>query len=107
MKNWVQFELSHQIRNSAIEKYLLAGIRGITGYVQANEGNFVEMITKRSPEPRLTGACVTASVNWNSHRRVSANWMRLSSVSTKAISRVKFPMSVSPRCPRTNAGDHP
>lgn len=107
MKNWVQFEPSHQIRNIAIEKYLLAGIRGITGYVQANEDNFVEMITKRSPEPGLTGACVTASVNWNSHRRVSANWMRLSSVSTKTISRVRFPMSVSPRCPRTNAGDHP
>ena len=39
---------SHQIRNSVIEKYLLAGIREITGYVQANEGEFVEMITKKS-----------------------------------------------------------
>ena len=39
---------SHQIRNSVIEKYLLAGIREITGYVQANEDEFVEMITKKS-----------------------------------------------------------
>lgn len=31
-----------------IEKYLLAGIRQITGYVQANEDEFVEMITKKS-----------------------------------------------------------
>ena len=39
---------SHQIRNSVIEKYLLAGIREITGYVQENEDEFVEMITKKS-----------------------------------------------------------
>ena len=39
---------SHQIRNSVIEKYLLAGIREITSYVQANEDEFVEMITKKS-----------------------------------------------------------
>ncbi|MBP3222790.1 MAG: recombinase family protein [Actinomycetaceae bacterium] len=40
--------LSHQIRNSVIEKYLLAGIREILGYVQTNEDEFVEMITKKS-----------------------------------------------------------
>lgn len=39
---------SHQIRNSVIEKYLLAGIREITGYVQSHEDEFVEMITKKS-----------------------------------------------------------
>lgn len=39
---------SHQIRNSVIEKYLLAGIREITGYAQVNEDEFVEMITKKS-----------------------------------------------------------
>lgn len=39
---------SHQIRNSVIEKYLLAGIREITGYAQANEDEFVEMIMKKS-----------------------------------------------------------
>lgn len=39
---------SHQIRNSEIEKHLLAGIREITGYVQAHEDEFVEMITKKS-----------------------------------------------------------
>ena len=39
---------SHQIRNSEIEKYLLAGIREISGYVQAHEDEFVEMITKKS-----------------------------------------------------------
>jgi len=39
---------SHQIRNRVIEKYLLAGIREITGYAQANEDEFVEMITKKS-----------------------------------------------------------
>lgn len=39
---------SHQMRNSVIERYLLAGIREITGYVQENEDEFVEMITKKS-----------------------------------------------------------
>ena len=39
---------SHQIRNSIIEKYLLAGIREITSYVQSNETEFVDMITKKS-----------------------------------------------------------
>ena len=39
---------SHQIRNSVIEKQILAGIREITGYVQANEDEFMEMITKKS-----------------------------------------------------------
>lgn len=39
---------SHQMRNSVIERYLLAGIREITGYVQENEDAFVEMITKKS-----------------------------------------------------------
>lgn len=39
---------SHQIRNSVIEKFLLAGIREIAGYAQANEEEFVEMITKKS-----------------------------------------------------------
>ena len=39
---------SHQIRNSVIEKYLLAGIREITSYVQANETEFVDMIAKKS-----------------------------------------------------------
>ena len=39
---------SHQIRNSEIEKHLLSGIREITGYVQAHEDEFVEMITKKS-----------------------------------------------------------
>jgi hypothetical protein len=61
---------SHQIRNSVIEKYLLAGIREITGYIQSNEDEFVEMITKKS-RAEVAGACVTASVNWSSHRLVS------------------------------------
>lgn len=39
---------SHQIRNSVIEELLLSGIREITGYVQDNESEFVEMITKKS-----------------------------------------------------------
>ena len=39
---------SHQIRNSVIEAFLLSGIREITGYVQANEDEFVELITSRS-----------------------------------------------------------
>ena len=39
---------SHQMRNSVIERYLLAGILEITGYVQENEDEFVEMITKKS-----------------------------------------------------------
>lgn len=39
---------SHQIRNSVIEKFLLAGICEIAGYAQANEEEFVEMITKKS-----------------------------------------------------------
>lgn len=39
---------SHQIRNSVIEAFLLSGIREITDYVQANEDEFVEMITSRS-----------------------------------------------------------
>lgn len=39
---------SHQIRNSEIEKHLLSGIMEITGYVQAHEDEFVEMITKKS-----------------------------------------------------------
>ena len=38
---------SHQIRTSVIEQYLLADIREITGYVQTNENEFVEMITKK------------------------------------------------------------
>lgn len=82
----------------SVEKYLLAGIREITGYVQANEDEFVEMITKKSRA--LTGACVTASGNRSSHRLVSTSWTRLSSGFTRTTSRVRFPMSVSPRCPR-------
>ena len=39
---------SHQIRNSVIEKYLLAGIREITEYVRVHEDEFVEMITRKS-----------------------------------------------------------
>jgi len=39
---------SHQIWNSVIEEFLLSGIREITGYVQAHEDEFVEMITKKS-----------------------------------------------------------
>lgn len=39
---------SHQIRNSVIEKYLLAGISEITEYVRVHEDEFVEMITRKS-----------------------------------------------------------
>ena len=39
---------SHQIRNSVIEKYLLAGIREITEYVRVHKDEFVEMITRKS-----------------------------------------------------------
>ena len=39
---------SHQIHNSGIEKFLLAGIREIARYTQANEEEFVEMITRKS-----------------------------------------------------------
>ena len=39
---------SHQIRNSVIEKYLLAGIREITECVRVHEDEFVEMITRKS-----------------------------------------------------------
>ena len=45
-------------------------------------------------------ACETASVNWSSHRLESTSWTRLSSAFTRIISRVRFPMSVLPRCPR-------
>ena len=91
---------SHQIRNSIIEKYVLVGLREIVGYVQANEDEFVEMITKKS-RAKLTGTYVTASGNWSRHRRVSASRTRLSSVSTITTSRARFPMSVLPRCPKT------
>lgn len=38
----------HQIRNSVIEKYVLAGLHEIVGYMQSNEDEFVELITKKS-----------------------------------------------------------
>lgn len=38
----------HQIRNSVIEKYLLAGIREITEYVRVHEDEFVEMVIRKS-----------------------------------------------------------
>ena len=81
---------SHQIRNSIIEKYVLVGLREIVGYVQANEDEFVEMITKKS-RAKLTGTYVTASGNWSRHRRVSASRTRLSRVSTITTSRARFP----------------
>lgn len=39
---------SHQIRNSVIEELLLDGLRNVTAYAREHEGEFVEMITKKS-----------------------------------------------------------
>ena len=40
--------LSHQIRNSVIEEFLLAGIKEISSYVKCHEAEFVELITNKS-----------------------------------------------------------
>ena len=53
-----------------IEKHLLAGIREITGYVQANEDEFVERIEIFKPE-RISGHGVQKDAyRMELHRRV-------------------------------------
>ena len=39
---------SHQIRNVVVEELLLDGIRKITSFARDNEGEFVEMVTKKT-----------------------------------------------------------
>ena len=90
---------SHQIRNSVIEKYLLVGIREITGYVQANEDEFVEIITKKS-RAEIDRSLRDGKRELEQSQARSTSWTRLSSGSMRTTSRVRFPMSVLLKCQR-------